>query len=539
MMQKYALNSFFPGSINLPDPSFVISRQSDQGYSYRGDGSDYPPSWSGQTALDVYYLTNILLPGEVSYCKGLINNFIYRAKENGYIDNKPGLAGQAQSLLCQPVLASTALLIADHSGDAEWLHIIFPPLIKYINLWFEPDQDKDCDGFPEWSHPMQTGFDEIQSFEDSHSILLPDNINFIESPLLGFFLVKELSSLIKICKILKNDNDIDWLINKKEKLRAEIEKCWHQNSLSYSNRDYLTHDMNQGYIIYKGKGVGEFKVNKEFEKPQRVQLTIIPDDNNYRKLDVKITGYYKKRKTIERISNKNIVWKTSSASLTPTKLFSSIEKIEISGTKELDEFILYKIDYSSYVLTQFLSLWAEIPDNKRAKQIIENNLLINYLTDYGLSTFSKQINDQLPGRTTVDVVLNMLVCQGLQKYGYQKEANDIYHRILNVLISDLKNTNSFHDKYYIKDGSPSGSKNSIRGLIPASFFLELIGIDIHNENEIIIHNDIPQEGTVTVKYKGITINKHKNDSVVYHQSGQSIKIQEKDTKLIHISEPER
>ncbi|NJN80471.1 MAG: hypothetical protein HC797_08355, partial [Anaerolineales bacterium] len=44
----------------LPYPSFVQSRHTDQGFSHKGDGTDYPPAWNGQFALDAYYFSSIL-----------------------------------------------------------------------------------------------------------------------------------------------------------------------------------------------------------------------------------------------------------------------------------------------------------------------------------------------------------------------------------------------------------------------------------------------------------------------------------------------
>ena len=51
LSQKTAFGLFFGSSQYLPNPCFVLTRQPDQGYSPRGDGSDYPHLWSGQSIL--------------------------------------------------------------------------------------------------------------------------------------------------------------------------------------------------------------------------------------------------------------------------------------------------------------------------------------------------------------------------------------------------------------------------------------------------------------------------------------------------------
>ena len=57
--QKAALGLFMGPSKHLPNPSFVFSRQPDQGYSRLGDGSDYQHFWNGQPALEAYYLSTL------------------------------------------------------------------------------------------------------------------------------------------------------------------------------------------------------------------------------------------------------------------------------------------------------------------------------------------------------------------------------------------------------------------------------------------------------------------------------------------------
>ena len=63
--QNIAWGLFLSPSFHLPYPSFVLSRRPDQGYSLRGDGSDYSHQWNGQNAFDSYYISNLILPGGV------------------------------------------------------------------------------------------------------------------------------------------------------------------------------------------------------------------------------------------------------------------------------------------------------------------------------------------------------------------------------------------------------------------------------------------------------------------------------------------
>src|SRR5574341_2014493 len=66
LSQSVASGLFFPPNTHLPNPSLVTVRGPDNGYSPKGDGTDYPASWNGQTAFDVYYLSNVLPASEAA-----------------------------------------------------------------------------------------------------------------------------------------------------------------------------------------------------------------------------------------------------------------------------------------------------------------------------------------------------------------------------------------------------------------------------------------------------------------------------------------
>ena len=105
--QNAAFNLFFPANDNLPHPSFVQMRGPDQGYSRKGDGSDYPASWNGQSPLEAYYLSSVL-PASPDLAQGLLHNFLASQTEDGTVDGKPGLSGQRGRHQAMPILASLA-----------------------------------------------------------------------------------------------------------------------------------------------------------------------------------------------------------------------------------------------------------------------------------------------------------------------------------------------------------------------------------------------------------------------------------------------
>ncbi|MCK7481567.1 MAG: hypothetical protein M0C28_33605 [Candidatus Moduliflexus flocculans] len=96
----------FPPNQHLPKTSFVSARGPDNGYSPKGDGTDYPVAWNGQTRLEAHYLASVLPASQTA--QELLKNFLFVQKEDGTIDGKPGLAGQRGRYLAAPMLASLA-----------------------------------------------------------------------------------------------------------------------------------------------------------------------------------------------------------------------------------------------------------------------------------------------------------------------------------------------------------------------------------------------------------------------------------------------
>lgn len=142
-----AAHALFMQSDLLPHPSFVQARHSDHGHSNKGDGTDYPPAWSGQFALDAYYLASILNVAPQA-TKNLLLNFLSTQNEDGEVDGKPGIAGQRGHFLSMPILASMAWKYYQTARDDEFLAEVFPKLFKFFWSWFSGAHDRNREARP-------------------------------------------------------------------------------------------------------------------------------------------------------------------------------------------------------------------------------------------------------------------------------------------------------------------------------------------------------------------------------------------------------
>ena len=229
LSQKAALGSFYPATAQLPNPSFVRSRQPDNGYSHAGDGLDYPPAWNGQSPFDAWYLAS-LLPVSPELKRGLLENYLSVQTQNGSIDGRPGLGGQRAKFLAAPLLASLAWKYYQDTQQDDFLVEVFPKLLAFFQSWFLPDHDHDRDGIPEWDHVLQTGFDDHPLFDVWHPWSQGVSISALFNPELESLLYREATSLILMAEKLGQAGELGPLHQRAALLRASVRASWNPHT---------------------------------------------------------------------------------------------------------------------------------------------------------------------------------------------------------------------------------------------------------------------------------------------------------------------
>ena len=510
-------------SDHLSHPSFVQSRRPDHGHSLRGDGSDYPHLWSGQTALDAWYLNTILLPGGLALAKGVLENFLSVQEENGEIDWKPGLAGQRSRLLAQPLLAALTWQIYEISQDDAWLETCFIPLLKFFTAWFTAEYDADEDGMPEWKHALQTGFPDAPIYNRWQQGGQAVDIAVLECPSLAGFLFNECQTLIKIAERLKKTDTLPWLEAKSSDLYQIISSMWNARSKTYRYRDYATENSNKGTVLRTIKGRGEFKLERHFKTPQRLQIQLALANNDTRPLQITLKGRDEKRKVSETISFGQLHWANGKATCTTHNTFMQLDEVNIRGLSADDTGTLAAIDYTQEDISLLLPLWAGAADQQTAKILIEKTILPRYLKKYGLSATpqgSKEHGEEW--KSAVHMTWNDLIGEALLAYGYRAQVAKLVTRLMNAHAQILVNHRHFHEVFHAETGEPGGEETILGGLPPLGLFLKVLGIKRLTASELIIEGQNPFPNPVTIRYQTVEITRNKKNTIVTLQSGETI-----------------
>lgn len=536
LSQNLVYRSFFSATSDLPGFSFVFNRVPDQGYSLRGDGSDYDHQWIGQNPLELYFILDYLLPESPELVEGAVRNFIFTQEENGFIDWKPGLAGQRSRILATPIIATIAWRLFEYSRNIQFLEEIFPALLKFLDYWLSPKQDKDGDGIPEWDHLFQTGYEDHPVYsqwrEDAHGV----NINTSESPALCAFLYSECQSLINIAEVLQKNELIPFIESKSNVLLNALEDFWIQELDIYCDRDRDTHKLTRGEYLSDRTGPGMLFINRNFDHPVRVFIRIISGKSTTLNPTLYIHGKSSAgNHRVEKINPEEIKWHLGIGRLTGENLYSRIEQIEIKNLETNDHILIYTAGYDCVNQTLFLPLWAGIPDNGKASVMIDQNLTNpeRFWKKNGLQACVQNSTFSNPDDCShINIIWNSMVGEGLIRYENFQIAADLVSKLMDVIIHSLKEENTFRRNYHPEKYKGLGERGALSGIAPIGLFLFSLGVKIFSNKKVFIEGNNPFPWNVSIQYRGLKINRRKNGAEIKFPDGQMVEISGPEPQVI-------
>ena len=527
LSQKTAFSLFFGANRNLPYPSFVLARQPDHGYSPRGDGSDYSPLWSGQPPLEAYYLAS-LLPGAPELATGLVRNFLTAQAEDGTVEWKPGLAGQRGRWLAAPLLANLAWQAYQHTRDLDFLREIQPGLNAFVQCWFNEHHDRDGDGFPEWDHPLQTGFEDNSAFTVWQIGGQGAEISAAESPALAALLYREIQSQAYIADVLGQPKERQRLELKLGELRLLTEECWDAEAALYHNRDRDTHLSPAGKHLGHLRGAGTLTLNQSFRQPVRLLVRMDLKGEITRRPEVILVGQNSDTPQTESLKRMDFQWGASLAVATSRNLYTKLSEVKISGVEKRDHVSVQVMDFTGEDVTLFLPLWAGIPNSRRLRTLTRRTLFAanRFGRPFGIPACASSAAS--PGPETdsacqaVHLPWNALIGEGLLTYGLRQEAAQLTRRLMSAVIQNLKKQHAFARAYHAGTGTGIGERNPVEGLAPLGLFLEALGVEIQSPTRVSLSGKNPFSWPVTVKYRGLTVTRQAEQTVVVFPDGQTL-----------------
>ena len=523
--QKSALGLLLPASEQLPNPSFVLARGPDNGYSRKNDGSDYPLAWAGQSPLEAYYLAS-LLPGAPNVARGLLKNFLAAQSEDGFVDLRPGLAGQRGKMLAAPLLASLAWQVYQSTHDDSFLAESFPKLLAFFWNWFSPAHDRDHDGLPEWDNLLQTGFEENPLFDVWNPGSQGVDVSTVDSPGLYAMLAREAGCLILMAEKLGRAADVELVKHQAELLDSAVAAGWDERAALYVYRDILTRLSLPGQVIAKGKGGAALKPKKEFEPRVRLLIEVQTKSPAAKRPTIRLAEFATKE-PVEIIAPEQFTWRSGGLVATSQKVYERLGRVDILGLDAKDKVVVRTVDLTAQDHTLFLPLWAALPDQQRAQTMIGRALLDSSRFDkpFGLPACASHSDPEADSVfSSVHLPWNQLIGEGLLAYGFHTEAARLVEHIMAAVIQNLKQKRAFYQRYHADTGAGLGERNALTGLAPLGLFLQTLGVTILSGTRVRLEGKNPFPWPVTIRYRGLTVTRGAQSTEVTFLNGKSVTV---------------
>ncbi len=533
LSQKEAFRLLLGATSALPFPSFVLARRSEYGLARRSDGSDHPSLWSGQTPLEAYYLAS-LLPGAPEIAQGLLANFLATWREDGFVDCRPGLAGQRGRCLAAPLLASLAWQGYWPHQDRRFLESVFHKLVAFYRLWFSPEHDRDGDGFPEWEHPLQVGPENVPA----EGLGWRKIATAIEDPRLGAMLYREGQLLARMAEILNCSVEKQEIATLVDTIRSGVEACWQANPPGYRQRDFASHHSPRGVRLHQQRGNGVLEVKKPLERIARLLIRVRWRGTATRRPEVVVHGWEGKRRRREVLQREDFDWRPTEAIAVTRGLFTALEEVRVDGLAKQDVWSIAVMDCAGEDYTLLLPLWAEIPEAERAGALINrwlrlDEVLLSFPATHRSGNSKKDLAEAMKAYGYYLPWLQ-LIGEGLLAYGRREEATRLLERIMAAVVWNLKHRHSFFQTYHAETGAGLGERGHLGGLAPVGLFLDVLGVRFSGPRRVILSGKNPFPWPVVVQYRGTQVTRRLDETVIQFVNGQRVTVPDPSETIVSV-----
>jgi len=323
-------------------------------------------------------------------------------------------------------------------------------------------------------------------------------------------------------------------------LRALTEECWDAEAVLYHLRDRDTHLSPAGKSIGTQRGNGKRVLDRSFRQPARLLLRLEMKGDNTRRPEIRLRGLNDETTQTELLERMDFQWGAGLAVATSRMVYSHLNEIETSGLEKHDRVSVILMDFSAEDVSLFLPLSAVIPTSRRAMNIVNQALLAEdrFGRPFGIPVCPVPAKkDFSPVYPVVHLPWNALIAEGLLMYGLRAEAVLMLNRMMSAVIQNLKRQHAFAHAYHSESGAGIGERNELEGLAPVGLFLETLGVRIESPQRIVLTGMNPFPWSVTVKYRGLTITRNSDQTLVIFPGGQSVSLDDPTDAVVFVASP--
>jgi len=204
-----------------------------------------------------------------------------------------------------------------------------------------------------------------------------------------------------------------------------------------------------------------------------------------------------------------------------------LDFVQIDNLPDKGKVLVYQVDLRKQDQTLLTPIWAGIPNQERVNKIVKNKLSKNkkYHQKFGMpasiTTLSREDAEIIK---SVWLPWNVMLGEGLLAYGARDEAINLFQRIMNGIIDNLKRDHAFRKHHHAEKEKAMGERNSLIGLPPLGLFLNILGIRIHSPQKVSINDFNPFPQPVKLKYQGLIIKCESDNTLITFPNGESVRV---------------
>lgn len=511
----------------FPRETFVAGRVTEFGYSRRGDGSDHPRMWDGQAPDLAYLLAPIIASIDADAGEGIIRNYIAMQQDNGFIDLKPGAAGQKQGLLATPILARAAWDVYLQTENKDFLKAVFPTLQKFFAYWLTHDVDKD--GIPEWQDERQTRYLAFPAFGRGRVWSQGADISTVETPDLIAYLISEANALKQMATALGDKSVTKQYDTHIKNLSKTLDTFWNGDYYGYRDRD--TNISTSGTVLLEeGAGDLEHYIKRPLAAPNRVIVTITGGVTHTPNVAVKVKGLDANGNDItDSGSADKLMWQDRQGIYTTQAVFSQVESIRCEGLARVYRVDAKTMDTTDIDLNAVLPLISGVVPAAKAKKLVkmlldkQHFLRPNGITMTDVAT-SKFDPSNAEGAGGVWFFWQTLLGEALIDAGEGNKVNDITKNILKLLQDVLTQEHDFAQFYNSDLSVGLGEKGHIAGIAPLRLLHKLFGIRIIGNRKVWLSQEFIWGRSLTIRQYGVYVRRTNKRIKVEFPSGYAVEL---------------